>query len=157
MRIPLRGSARRPSRRALMNVGDGSVLRVRWRLPPSPHAGAASANASRSLRPGMVAPVGALTAVDLPPKPPTRPERKPGEAGLRAGAPAGGDGQSPPPPAQIIPAPTNTKRTRALPASAPAKRDPPSPESAQHFQGMRGAQSAPRTPATSRSPAAAAA
>jgi len=24
-----------------MSVGDGSVLRVRWRLPPSPHASAA--------------------------------------------------------------------------------------------------------------------
>src|SRR5947199_1556522 len=86
-----------------MSVGDGSVLRARWRLPPSPPATAASANASRSLRPWVVDIGGTLTAVDLPPKLRTRPERKPGEAGLRAGGLAGGDGRRPPPPAQNNP------------------------------------------------------
>jgi len=32
LKFPLRGSARRSSRRALTRVGDGSVLRARWWL-----------------------------------------------------------------------------------------------------------------------------
>src|SRR5437764_1497575 len=113
-----------------MSVGDGSVLRARWRLPPSPHAGAASANASRSLRPGMVVLDAAVKAVDPSPKPSPRPERKPGEAGLRAGAVAGGDGQSPPPPAQNNPFADRPKSSRAPPASVTAKRELLPPESA---------------------------
>src|SRR5437868_13867487 len=42
----------------------------------------------------MVEMGGAPTAVDLPAERSPRPARKPGEAGLRAGGPAGGDGGS---------------------------------------------------------------
>src|SRR5690242_12405884 len=69
--------------------------------------------------------VGALTAVDLPPKPRPRPVRKPGGAGLRAGELAGGDGRKPAT-ARAEPnrRPATLKSSRASPASAPAKREP---------------------------------
>src|SRR5581483_11385675 len=58
-------------------------------------------------------------------------------AAFEPAAPARGDGQSPPPRAQNRTVARTTKSSRASPASAPAKRDPLSPESAQHFQAIR--------------------
>src|SRR5581483_5240225 len=100
----------------------------------------------------------ALTAVDLPARSPhqslsvSRAKPAYAQAHQRTGT-----GKARHRPRKTSLRPATLKSSAASPPSATAKRDPDYPESAKHFQGMGGAQRAPRTPAMSRSAAAPAA